>query len=71
MWVPGRSSRLNTCASTAYKFSVVRDVWHTNTILLRLSADPVVSTFAIHRLNDKFCRKFLQRCFGSVVLFLS
>ena len=29
-----------------------------------LSADPVVSTFAIHRLNDKFCRKFLQKCFG-------
>ena len=73
MWVPGRSSRLNTyvCFNSITIFRNTRCVWHsTNTIPFRSSADPVVSTFAIHWLNDKFCRKFLQRCFGSVMLFL-
>ena len=36
----------------------------------RLSADPVVSTFAINRFNDgidNFFRKFMQILFGSVI----
>ena len=46
---------------------------HTNTMPFRLSADPVVSSFAINRFFDAITnfRKFMQKLFGYVMLILS
>ena len=54
MWVPYRPSILTqyVCFNSINIFRSMRCAWHTNTIPFRLSADPVVSTFAINRFND-------------------
>ena len=70
MWVPDRSSILTryVCFN-----SIVRDV-HGIPTPYRVSADPMVSTFAINRFNDaidNFLGNSRKKLFGSVVLFLS
>ena len=53
----------NMCFNSINIFRSTRCARHTNTMPFRLSADPVVSTFAINRFNDAmniFLRKFMQ-----------
>ena len=54
------------CFNSINVFRSTRCAWHTNTIPFRLSADPVVSTFAINQFNDAIdnflgnsCKNFL------------
>ena len=52
------------CFNSINIFRITRCARHTNTMPFRLSADPVVSSFAINRFNDAiniFFRKFMQK----------
>ena len=54
------------CLNSTILFRSTRCAWHITTIPFRLSADPVVSTFAINQFNDAIniflgnsCKHFL------------
>ena len=62
------------CFNSINIFRCRRCALHTKTIPFRLSADPVVSTFAINQFNDaidNFLGNSCKHFFGSVTLFLS
>ena len=62
------------CFNSINIFRSTRCARHANTMSFRLSADPVVSSFAIHRFNDAiniFLGNSCKKLFGYVMLILS
>ena len=62
------------CFNSINIFRRTRCARHTNTMPFRLSADPVVSSFAINRFNDAiniFLGNSCKKLFGYVMLILS
>ena len=62
------------CFNSIKIFRSTRCAWHITPIPFRLSADPVISTFAINRFNvaiNLFLGNSCKKLFGDIMLILS